>query len=226
MKIILFVVFTATFISLAVTDGSLKVLDITDRSANLLLTKPAGDINIWYLILAVDKNTSQFSDSPMSCTKNPNYSNADNCRLSGLIPGHTYQFIVYSKYWNANTWNPANIQNIEVTTDNPSDKPNSPRGPLSVSNMSDTTAHLKWQKPENTTTTFVSYQITAFTDFLGRETSNPYYYVSDSDFPEYTVTGLYRKHKYKFQILALNNKGHSDFITSEDVMTTLTIYNE
>ncbi|XP_051161180.1 uncharacterized protein LOC127281501 [Leptopilina boulardi] len=111
--------------------------------------------------------------------------------------------------------NQSSLYTKEIVTDNPTAKPNGPRGSIEVLNVTETTATLRWRKPENSPKT-VKYVLTPFLSVMtssNLESQNRILYDS-SEYPTFTYTGLYPSScVYSLTVKAVNSKGSSEEIS-------------
>ena len=94
-------------------------------------------------------------------------------------------------------------------------KPDAPKGPLVVSDVTKTTAKVKWEKPEDDGGSPIKeYEIEKMDTRTGkwvRVGKVP----GNSPNPEFEVTGLNPGSEYKFRVTAVNDEGDSEPLESE-----------
>lgn len=94
-------------------------------------------------------------------------------------------------------------------------KPSAPKGPLEVSDVTNTTAKVKWEKPEDDGGVPIKeYEIEKMDTKTGkwvRVGKVP----GNSPNTEFEVTGLNPGSEYKFRVTAVNDEGDSEPLTSE-----------
>ncbi|XP_051164999.1 uncharacterized protein LOC127283919 [Leptopilina boulardi] len=132
-----------------VLDKLIKVIDVTDRTANIQWSKPenistAAKIDVFIIDSSNNREAELVDD--FYPNKSDNYVH----RISYLKPGKNYTFLIAFTDGEDVHF----LISKEIITENPSEKPNKPPGSLDYSYDNTTnTILLKWNKPENSPTT-------------------------------------------------------------------------
>ncbi|XP_043461815.1 fibronectin type-III domain-containing protein 3A-like [Leptopilina heterotoma] len=186
----------------------LKIIDVKDTSVKLEWTKPKNSlINVDYALFILNTNTmkrwyhatvNDHSDKPVA-------------KVNELTPGEKYKFIIKPLDVSSKA-----LVSREMILENPLYKPNQPKGPLYIKNVTNTTVVLQWRKPDNSPNIVV---YTIFTVNPNDIWTNTEIHNASSDQVRYEVTKLKPGNVYKFYIFATKDNINSQGLKSVKVRT-------
>ncbi|XP_051161032.1 twitchin-like isoform X2 [Leptopilina boulardi] len=189
------------------TSTELKIIDVINNTVNLQWNKPENSTtNMEYAIFILNLNTMKhwhFGNIKLNSTM---------YKVENLPTGRTYKFIV--KALDDNNSDPLVSETVMIKS--PLDKPNSPKGPVYVKNITNTTVDLQWREPDNSSNN-TSYTV-FITNIHEMRTSVRYHFIS-LDKISHTVTGLQPGNEYIFYICATVNDINSDPLKSVQIRT-------